>query len=88
MRALGAATDSDVEDSGGGLEQARHPGQNIDRPITPDPITADPLGLSEDDGDLLADQRAMDQAQALGTASTVYAIDEADHRPGDLQLDF
>jgi hypothetical protein len=29
----------------------------------------------------------MGQAQALSTARTIYAIDAADHRPGDLQLD-
>jgi type IV secretion system protein VirD4 len=89
---LGAATDNDSEDVGGGLEQARHPGQEIDRPISPDPVTADPLGLAEDDGDLAADSQAMDQARALGTARTVYAIDAGangsdGHRPGDLQLD-
>ena len=90
---LGTVEGSDGEDAGGGLEQARHPGQEIDRPFTTEPITADPLGLGEDDGDPLADQRAMDAAKALGTARTVYAIDEAaegpgGHRSGDLQLDF
>lgn len=85
---LGAATDADSEDTGGGLEQARHPEQDIGRPRDPEPITADPLGLGEDDGDLLADSRAMDQAKALGTARTVYAIDAAEHRSDDLQLDF
>ena len=84
---LGAAGDTEGDDAGGGLEQARHPGQEIDRPLTPDPITADPLGLGDDDGDLAADSRAMDQARALGTARSVYAIDAADRRPGDLQLD-
>ncbi len=89
---LGATTEVDSDDVGGGLEQARHPGHEIDRPVSPDTISADPLGLGEDDGDLAADQRAMDQARALGTARTIYAIDAgADgsdgHRPGDLQLD-
>ena len=89
---LGAAADSDGDDVGGGLEQARHPGQEFDRPVSSDPVTTDPLGLGEDEGDLAADQRAMDQARALGTARTVYAIDAiADgsngHRPDDLQLD-
>jgi type IV secretion system protein VirD4 len=84
---LGAAVDQDGDDVTGGLEQARHPGHEIDRLLSPEPITADPLGLGEDDGDLAGDQRAMDQARALGTARTVYAIDAADHRPGDLQLD-
>lgn len=84
---LGAASDEDGSDNVGGLEQARHPGQDLDRPSTPDPTTADPLGLGADDDDVAADQSAMDQARALGTARTVYAIDAADHRPGDVQLD-
>ncbi|MFB0876043.1 MULTISPECIES: type IV secretory system conjugative DNA transfer family protein, partial [unclassified Sphingobium] len=89
---LGAGEEEVGGDAGGGLEQARQPGQEIDRPLTPDPVTTDPLGLGADDDDAAADQRAMDQARALGTARTVYAIDAgADgsngHRPGDLQLD-
>lgn len=89
---LGAGEDEAGGHAGGGLEQARQPGQEIDRPLAPDPITTDPLGLGADDDDAAADQRAMDQARALGTARTVYAIDAgADgsdgHRPGDLQLD-
>ena len=84
---LGAASDEDGSNNGGGLEQARHPGQELDRPSAPDPTTADPLGLGADDDDVAADQSAMDQARALGTARTVYAIDAAYHRPGDLQLD-
>lgn len=84
---LGVVADQGSDDVGGGLERARHPGHEIGRPLSADPISADPLGLGEDDGDLAADQRAMDQARALGTARAVYAIDAADHRPGDLQLD-
>jgi len=84
---LGAGEDEVGGDAGGGLEQAWQPGQGIDHPLTPDPVTTDPLGLGPDDDDAVADQRAMDQARALGTARTVYAIDAADHRPGDLQLD-
>jgi type IV secretion system protein VirD4 len=88
---LGTTVENSGDDSGG-LEQARHPGQEIDRPRAPDPITIDPLGLGDDDSDLAADSQAMSQARALGTARTVYAIDAgADgsdgHRPGDLQLD-
>jgi len=90
---LGAITDDAADDTGGGLEQARHPGEEIARPLAPDPITTDPLGLSEDDGDLAAESQAMDQARALGTARAVYAIDAgadgaAGHRLDDLQLDF
>jgi type IV secretion system protein VirD4 len=90
---LGAGEDEVSGDTGGGLEQARQPGQEIEHPPAPEPITTDPLGLGTDDDDAAADSRAMDQARALGTARTVYAIDAgADgsdgHRPDDLQLDF
>ncbi|BBD01469.1 type IV secretion system protein VirD4 [Sphingobium sp. YG1] len=85
---LAATTDTDGDDNGGGLEQARHPGQEIEPALTSDPVTADPLGLGEDDGDVVADQRAMDQARALGTARTVYGIDAGTGRPDDLQLGF
>jgi type IV secretion system protein VirD4 len=84
---LGAAMDNAGDAVGGGLEQARHPGQEIGGPASRDLVTTDPLGLGEDDGDLAADQRAMDQARALGTARTVYAIDAAGRQPDDLQLD-
>src|SRR3546814_4128627 len=63
------------DDVGGGIEQARHPGQEIARPQSPDTISADPLGLGDDEGDPATDQRAMDQARVLGTARTVYAMD-------------
>ena len=84
---LGEASDEAGDDTGGGLEQARQPGQEIDQPLSPEQASTDPLGLADDEGDAASDKRAMDQARALGTARTVYAIDAADHRPGDLQLD-
>jgi type IV secretion system protein VirD4 len=51
-------------------------------------VTADPLGLGDDEPDAAADKRAMDQAQALGAARTVYAIDAGVPHQHDLQLDF
>src|SRR3546814_15412491 len=47
---LGAATDSGGDDVGGGLEQARHPGHEIDRPQSPEPLTTDQLALGGADG--------------------------------------
>ena len=89
---LGAREDEVGGDTGGGLEQARQPEQEIENPPVPEPITIDPLGLGADDDDTAADSRAMDQVRALGTARTVYAIDagagHGGHRSGDLQLDF
>ena len=70
----------------GGLEQARHPGQEIEGPAAEEHAVADPLGLGDEDSDNMADKRAMDQARALGTARTVYALDAGTGRPDDLQL--
>ena len=89
---LRAGEDEVGSDAGGGLEHARQPEQEFEHPPVPEPITTDLLGLGPDDDDVAVDQRAMDQARALGTARTVYAIDagagHGGHRPGDLQLDF
>ncbi|WHU02366.1 conjugal transfer protein TraG [Sphingomonas sp. NIBR02145] len=75
------------EEEAGGLEQARHPAQEIVAAAPVDLAPADPLGLGEDEGDLAADKRAMDQA-TTGTARRAYALDMADKRPGNLELDF
>ncbi len=75
------------EEEAGGLEQARHPAQEIVAATPVDLAPADPLGLGEDEGDAAADKRAMDQATA-GTARRAYALDMADKRPGNFELDF
>jgi type IV secretion system protein VirD4 len=77
--------ESDPE-SGGGLEQARHPAIDLERPVAPEPATSDPLGLGDDDGDVAADVRALDQAQSA-TARRVYALDAGTRHAGDLQLE-
>lgn len=85
---LAGDVDSHTENqSTGGLEQARHPGHETDRPIYDEPVTADPLGLGDDEPDAAGDKRAMDQARALGTARTIYAIDAGSAHAHDLQLD-
>jgi len=85
---LGVSTDTDEGGDTGGLEQARHPAQEIELLPVREPEPVDPLGLGEDDGDVAADKRAMDQARSLGAARTVYGMDAASGRPDDLQLDF
>jgi len=69
------ATDEPAEEDGasGGLEQSRHPGHELDPPIAPEPVTADPLGLGDDETDPATDKRAMDQARAI--ARTAYGVD-------------
>ncbi len=85
---LGTA-DTPAEDEGaaGGLEQARHPVHEIAPPIQPEPVSVDPLGLGDDEPDPAGDKRAMDQARAIGTARTVYAIDAGIGHADDLQLE-
>jgi len=84
---LSAAEEPDGAGEAGGLEQARQPDLELDRPVESETVPADPLGLGDDDGDAAGDKRAMDQARALGTARTVYAIDAAGGHANDLQLD-
>ncbi len=74
----------------GGLEQVRHPAHEIDLPSHDEPAAVDPLGFGDDEPDAAGDKRAMDQAQAqaLGAARTVYAIDAGVPHQHDLQLDF
>ncbi|UUL82583.1 conjugal transfer protein TraG [Sphingomonas qomolangmaensis] len=82
-----AALVTDGEAEAGGLEQARHPSNDI-TPVTPvDLASADVLGLGEDDSDPAADKRAMDQA-AAAVARRAFGVDMADNRPGNLGLDF
>ena len=69
------------------LEQARHPGQELPAPAVETPVL-DPLGFGDDEPDAAGDKRTMDQARALGTARTVYAIDAGAGHSNDLQLDF
>jgi type IV secretion system protein VirD4 len=85
---LSVATDDSDGHVGGGLEQIRHPAQEIEPAAAVDLATSDPLGLNgDDDSDAAADKRAMDQSRALATSRAVYAIDSSSHRPNDLQLD-
>ena len=72
---LVAADEPDADGTGGGPEQARHPGEPIDNPAEREPATTDPLGLSEDETDPAADKRAMDQARAAAVARTAYGVD-------------
>ncbi|WP_174291885.1 conjugal transfer protein TraG [Sphingomonas bacterium] len=85
---LGALeTSPDEEVNSGGLEQARHPAHEIERPAEQEPVIVDPLGLGDDDTDPAADKRAMDQAQAIGAARNVYAIDAGIGHADDLALE-
>jgi type IV secretion system protein VirD4 len=72
------AVDSETED--GGLEQQRHPGLADEAPVKSDPLKQLDLLLDQDEGDLAADQRAMDRARGLSAVARGYGIDEAGGR--------
>ena len=84
---LGGETNEGSEQLSGGMEQARHPSLEIEVPQPVDLAPPDPGGIGDDDADAATDKRAMDQAQALGTARSVYAIDAGSDRPDDFELD-
>jgi len=83
---LAVSTDASKDTEEAGLEQARLPAHEVEPAIMVEPEIADPLGLGDDDGDQAAERRAMDRAQQVGTARTVYGLDAASGRPDDLQL--
>jgi len=85
---LGEIADESADEASGGLEQVRHPAHEVEQAAPVDLASTDVLGLGDDEGDAVADQRAMDQARSLAATRTVYAIDSASSRPDDLQLDF
>ena len=73
------AAEAEAED--GGLEQQRHPGLAEEAPTTPEPPKQlDLLAADQDEGDLAADQRAMDRARGLSAVARGYGIDEAGGR--------
>ena len=84
---LGTEEHPQDEDSSGGLEQARHPAHELEMAAPADCGPADALGLGADDGDIAADQRAMDQARTAASRS-VFAMDAPLAQSDDLRLDF
>jgi type IV secretion system protein VirD4 len=72
----------------GGLEQARHPAQEIVAGTPVDPAVADPLGLGEDEGDAPPTSARWTRPRARHRPREPMRSTMADHRPGDLQLDF
>jgi len=90
---LAGDTAEQREDEDGGLEQARHPGQDLPAKPAAEPTPTEVLGLGQDEDDPAADQRAMDRAGASGIARAAFAMDAgADgaggHRAGDMQVEF
>ncbi|MEI9850159.1 MAG: conjugal transfer protein TraG [Sphingomonas sp.] len=82
---LAAATDSEerVEDQDGGVQQQQAPGLP-EQPAAPrqPPEQLKLLGLDRDDGDTLAEQRAMDRVRSLGAVTRAVAMNEgADRDP-------
>ena len=79
---LTAAEDAEAAESeDGGLQQERHPGLAEEASPKPEQLKQlDLLAADQDEGDLAADQRAMDRARGLSAAARGYGIDEASGR--------
>lgn len=78
---LARAEDVEPEGDDGGMQQQRHPG--LIEEIRPNPIEPDdgPLFASlEDEGDVAADKRAMDQARGLSAVARGYGLNESSGR--------
>jgi len=77
MLASANASDGEEADAAGGLEQDRHPGHEVATPAPEPLVTADPLGLGDDDTDPATDRRAMDQARTIQLARATFGVDQA-----------
>jgi type IV secretion system protein VirD4 len=69
--------DEDGQTSDGGLQQVRHPGLPQEQaPKAPEPVVSNTLDPADEDGDLAADSRAMDQARATATLTKAHGVNE------------
>lgn len=62
-----------------GPQQERHPGQATGQPIVREEPDVAEAPVANDDDDLAADKRAMEQAQALTPVARGFAFDESQH---------
>lgn len=89
-RSAPSETQPDMSDeavAASGREQVREPELALEDPPLAPEHTPDPLGgLCDEDGEAPTDQRAMDQARALGTARSVYGLEAAGRGGPDLSL--
>ncbi|QUT06942.1 conjugal transfer protein TraG [Sphingobium phenoxybenzoativorans] len=68
--------DVSVAEHDGGLEQQRHPGLHDQDVRKPEEAAIQPDQGAGDDDNVVADKRAMDQAQQLTPAARAFAVDE------------
>lgn len=87
-----AIEESDLDahtDSGGGLQQERHPGLAPHRrPKRDNPAQLDLLGLGEDDANPVVDAGAMARRAALAPVLAAHVVNEGSGRGGDLMPSF
>lgn len=86
---LGAQSESNGEDSDGGLQQERHPGLAEEQPKpAPDPEQLELMGEAEDEGNPAADRRAMDRLRGARTLAAAHQVNESTDRADDLLPSF
>jgi type IV secretion system protein VirD4 len=81
VRLAGAEDTAETGAEDGGLEQQRHPGLAVEATPKPEqPKQLDLLAGDQDEGDLAADQKAMDRARGLSAVARGYGINEGSGR--------
>lgn len=86
---LGAQSESNGENSEGGLQQERHPGFAEEQPKpTPEPEQLELLAEAEDEGNPAADRRAMDRLRQTRTLAAAHQVNESADRADDLLPSF
>ena len=71
---------TEAEGTDGGLQQERHPGLGEDKGAQPTEVDPDSVVVEQEDGDIAADQRAMDHARGLTAVARGYGINESSGR--------
>ena len=84
---LGMVEEDAEPTDAGALEQARHPGDEVEAPSVEEALSPDPLGLAEEDGDAAADQRTIERVRQIGIARTAYGLENAGNQH-ELELGF
>jgi type IV secretion system protein VirD4 len=78
-----------VEETGGGLQQERHPGLPAKRRVKrTHPDQLDLLGLGDDESNPVVDAAAMDRLRPLTPVLAAHAVNEGSGRGGDLMPSF
>jgi len=79
-------TEVPASDEAGGMDQQRHPAQEIEVPGSEEREPGARAGLSDEDSDPASEKRAMDQAVRAVPARTAYGLEAGEAKPFNREL--